>query len=414
MAKLAMQQAPGPAMPRLFLLSASAWAAAAGGLLAFDGEAALASRWGASSLALVHALTLGYLGNAMFGSLLQFLPVAAGVRVRGGNGAARLLHALLNLGTLGLVLGLRWPALLPLAWGGSLLGAAFALLAVLVAPGLYRAQGQHFLRLGIGSALLAAGVTAALGLLLVRVLAGTTALPLSEWVDVHAAWGLLGWVLGLLAAVSRVVAPMFQGVAATSTRGQGAWQAGTYALLIVALGLALAGLGTQGLRIGAGLAGLAFALAGLALQLRAPKLRKAPLTFFWTAGLLALAAGAGALLAGTGNALWVGVLVLGIGLPLLVTGMQLEIVAFLAWIGLQRRCGRGVHLPGVQLLAPERDKYRVLALQLAAAPLLLAAVPVPAVAPAAGLALLLAHAGAFVALCGPGWRGRVFIRQREA
>lgn len=411
MTRLAMQQAPAPAIVRRFLLSASLWGVAAGALLAVDGGTALVSRWGGSTLALVHAVVLGVLGNAMFGSLLQFLPVAGGVRVRGGAVAARLLHGLLNLGALLLVLALRWPAALSPALGGGLLLAAFVLLAALLLPGLAAAAGQAFLRVGIGSALVAALVTAVLGFGLTLGLAGALPLSLPTWVDVHAGWGVLGWVLGLLAAVGRIVMPMFQGAAAAPLRVQGLWQLSLAGVLLAALGWAARGGDPAWLRTGAGLLGLGFALGGLLLQWRGPKLRRAPLTGFWMAGLVALAAAASLLLAGgEPNALRAGVLALGIGLPLLVAGMQLEIAAFLGWIGLQRRCGRGVHLPGVQLLLPVRDKRRVLVLHGVAALALLLALLRPALARAAGSALLLAHAASWIALCGVDRRAARFLR----
>lgn len=401
MAKLAMQQAPALATPRRFLLTASAWGVIAGALLAFDGGAALASRWSGATLALVHAITLGFLGNAMFGSLLQFLPVAAGVRVRGGRPAALLLYVLLNAGTLLLAVALRWPLLLAPYWGASVLLCAFVLLAALVIPGLVGAAGQALLRWGLGSAIAAGLVTALLGGSLALSWSGAWILPRPPFTDAHAGWGVLGWVLALLAAVARVVMPMFQGVAVTPGRMQAAWQLALYAVLSVALVLALRGGSHAGLRVGAGLLVLAFALGGLFLQLCAPKLRRVPLTGFWMAGFVAMATAACALLAGgEANVRVAGAVALGIGLPLLVTGMQLEIAAFLGWIGLQRRCGRGVHLPGVQLLLPARDKAIVLTLHGIAGLALLAAMAHPALARIAGLALLLAHASGLAAVAG--------------
>ena len=414
MAKLTMQQAPAPATPRRFLLSASAWGVVAGALLAFDGDTALASRWGGATLALVHAMALGFLGNAMFGSLLQFLPVVADVRVRGGCGTAVWLHGLLNAGTLLLVLAFRWPMLLSPQWGGMLLATAFCLLGGMVLSGMCRPGRQHFLRWGMGAAVVAALVAATLGLSLALALPGKLTLPLVPLTDVHAGWGVLGWVLALLVTVARVVMPMFQGAATLPMHAQGAWQLALYILLLAALATALRGVALPGLRLGAGALGLAFALAGLLQQRLAPKLRRVPLTGFWMAGFITLAASAGALLAGgDANVLRAGVLALGIGLPLLVTGMQLEIVAFLGWIELQRRCGRGVQLPGVQLLLPEHDKKRVLALHVAAALMMVAALAWPVVAHAAGLALLLAHAASLAALLGVGRRARQFVGQRE-
>ncbi|GAB3750222.1 hypothetical protein [Lysobacter olei] len=416
MAKLSIEQAPAPSTPRLFLLTASVWATVAGGLLAIDGGAAVASRWGGVTLALVHALTLGFLGNAMFGSLLQFLPVAAGVRVRGGRSGALSLWSLLNLGTLALVVAFRWPLAWPMWWGGMLLAAAFALLATLVLPGVLRATGQRFLRWGLGGAIAGGVVTATLGLCLTLSLSGVHAVPVLALTNVHAAWGTLGWVMALLASVSRLVGPMFQGMTVPRPQWQGAWQMGLYALLVSGSIALLLG-GVPGwFRVGVGLCGLVFAVTGLLLQARAPRLKKAPLTGFWASGLLALAASAVVLLASESQAVLVAALAIAIGLPLLVVGMQLEIVAFLGWIGLHRHCGKGIRLPGVQLLLPERDKVVVLALHLMAAIALPVAVVVPsgAVARMAGAGLLLAHGATLVALCGVAWRSRRFVQQLGA
>ena len=310
-----------------------------------------------------------------------------------------------------LVLSLRQPALLSPHWGGLLLLAAFVLLAALVLPGLVGAAGPVLLRWGIGCAIAGGLVAALLGLSLALAIAGVWRVPLLPLTDAHAGWGVLGWVLALLVAVARVVMPMFQGVAAVPARLQAGWQLALYALLLAALAMALRGASVPALRMGAGLLVLAVALGGLLVQLRAPKLRHAPLTYFWMAGFAALAAAACALLAGgEDNLLLAGVLALAIGLPLLVTGMQLEISAFLGWIDLQRRCGRGVHLPGVQLLLPARDKAIVLALHGLSALALLAATAQPALARLAGGVLLLAHAAGCAALYGVDWRRTRFLR----
>ncbi|KGM53557.1 hypothetical protein N800_03790 [Lysobacter daejeonensis GH1-9] len=415
MAKLSIEQAPAPSTPRLFLLTASAWASVAGVLLLCDGAPVLASRWGGATLAMVHAFTLGFLGNAMFGSLLQFLPVAAGVRIRGGRFAALSLYGLLNLGAFALVVAFRWPQAWPAWWGGVPLLAAFVLLASLVLPGMLHAAGQRFLRCGLGGAIVAGVVTALLGLCLTLDLSGAVTMPVLPLTDAHAAWGMLGWVVALMASVARLVGPMFQGLTAPRERAQGLWHAGVYVVLVAGVIAAFRGVASPWLRISVGGVGLVFAATGLLLQMRAQRLRKAPLTGFWAAGLIALAASASLLLAGDAHAVLVGVLAIGIGLPLLVVGMQLEIVAFLGWIGLHRHCGKGVRLPGVQLLMPERDKYTVLLLHLAAAVALLIAVllPVSAAARVAGGALLLAHGTMLAALSGVGWRSRRFVWQLQ-
>ena len=81
MSGLAFASAPRPSLPMRFLVAALAWGAVAGLWLAWQGEIALLSRWTPATLVLVHVFALGLLGNAMLGSLVQFLPVAAGSRL---------------------------------------------------------------------------------------------------------------------------------------------------------------------------------------------------------------------------------------------------------------------------------------------------------------------------------------------
>ena len=107
MAKLQLDHAPTASLSRRFLLSAPLWGMLAGVLLLLDGNALRFARWSPDTLALVHTFTLGVLGNIMFGSVLQFLPVAAAVRVRGSVRLGLGLHAVFNVGALALVLGLQ-------------------------------------------------------------------------------------------------------------------------------------------------------------------------------------------------------------------------------------------------------------------------------------------------------------------
>ncbi|MGB5851394.1 MAG: hypothetical protein WBG85_03765, partial [Rhodanobacter sp.] len=136
MARLALDQAPPASLPRRFLLSAPLWGVLAGVLLVVDGDVALRTRWQPATLALVHVFTLGVFGNVMFGSVLQFLPAAAGVRVRGSAWLGRPLHAVFNLGVLLLVAGLHEGWRGALRGGAVLLPLAFAALAAMSVPGL--------------------------------------------------------------------------------------------------------------------------------------------------------------------------------------------------------------------------------------------------------------------------------------
>ena len=411
MAKIAIDRAPPTALPRRFLLTAPCWGAVAGLLLLVDGELALQTRWGPSTLALVHAFTLGMLGNAMFGSLLQFLPAAAGAPVAGGARAGFVLHGLLNGGAVLLVAGFR--AMHPswLAGAGVVLAVAFALLACLVMPGLWRAHGQRLLRVGIAFACAAGLVAAALGIAMLCGLIGRGGLPLLPWANIHAAWGVLGWVLGLVASVGTVVMPMFQGTRAVPAGAQAGWLALLALVLVLGTACLVFAQRPAVLQWGGAACLAVFASAGLWLQWRARHARNVWLVRLWRTGLLALL-GAAAVVAVGGPSLLAGALVLGVALPWLVLGMQLEIVAFLGWIDLHRRCGRGLRLPAIQVLLPDADKAAVFVLQASAALGLLAACvwPHPVGARAAGLLLLSCHAWSWWTLQAPTRRGRAFLQ----
>ncbi|MBL8299446.1 MAG: hypothetical protein JNN30_13995 [Rhodanobacteraceae bacterium] len=415
MARLAIEDAPAPSTPRRFLLAVPYWGMAAGALLLTDAAALLHTRWHPATLAATHAFTLGVMGNLLVGSLLQFLPAAAGVRLRGAA-CGGLLCLLFNCGILLLTSGLYLLKPLLLTAAAAALALAFSLLAVMTGPGLLTACGQGLLRAGLSAALLAALVTAAGGVLLALALSNWLAAPWSVPVltDVHAAWGIAGWVLLTLGSVSRVVMPMFLGTAVTPPRLQMAWTAATVLLLVAASILLLAGGSAMPLRLSVAGAALAFASAALQQQLRTAPARNAPLRAWWRSGLLALTAFALVLPWQLRGDLLAGVLGIAVALPLLTVGMQLEIVAFLGWLDLHRRYGHGTRLPSVHRLLPDADKWRVLCGFLAAVPLQLAAVlkPSTGLARAAGLALLIAYTLLWHALGGVRRRSARFVAQK--
>jgi hypothetical protein len=358
--------------------------------------------------------TLGVLGNAMFGSVLQFLPAAAGVRVRGSTALGPWLHVLFNLGTLLLVAGLHQGWRNALVAAAVLLPLAFVLLATMTLPGLLAAAGQRLLRAGFGMAIGAAAFTALLGGALALGIVGLLPLPLAALADVHASWGVLGWVVVLMASVARVVMPMFQGTGTVREPVQAAWLGSVLLMLSAATWWRLTDGGGTWLAGTMAAHALLFAVAALWLQWRAPRLRRGPLLWSWRAGLPVLALAALALLADVRGGMLAGALGLGIALPLLVIGMMLEIVPFIGWIELHRRIGRGVQLPGVQRLLPVHEKTRVL---LAQVPLLLLPVavcwPSAWLARVAGLALVLAWGCAWWTLRGVRRRAIHFLSTVE-
>lgn len=399
MTRLRLEQAPAATLPLRFLLATPCWGIVGGALLMLDGDTALRVRWHPATLALVHVWTLGVLGNAMIGSVLQFLPAAAGAPLRGARHAPWL-HGAWNLGALLLVIGLHRGDRIALAAAGTLLPLALLGLGAMTLPGLVAAAGERLLRVGLGAALGYGIATALAGGLLAWRLAGYGRWPLAL-VDVHAAFGVLGWMVLLLAAVARVVMPMFQGTGRVAAPVHAGWLAvATVALPLTAAwhlhrpdGVALPWVVASG--------GGAFALAALALQWPVPGERRHALYRHWRLGLAALVAAAVALAGGAG--MLAGALGLGIGVPLLVASMAMEIVPFVAWIDLRRRVPRGTRIPGVQRLLDERHKRRVLVVQGIAAALLCAAVlwPQPGLARLAGAAVVAAWSLHALALATP-------------
>ena len=390
MSGLAFASAPRPSLPMRFLIAALAWGAVAGLWLAWQGEIALLSRWTPATLVLVHVFALGLLGNAMLGSLVQFLPVAAGSPLPGTR-VVPWLHAAFNAGLVLLLATFAASSHALALPAGGLLGGSLAIFVLLALVAVIRGKGARVVREGIGLALLASIATAALGLLLLAARTGWRGPAAAGMVDVHAAFGVIGWVLGLLAAVGGVTLPMLQGTRALPTPALRTWQIA----LVLTLGI---GVATQAGVVPGGAWRLAawppaaFALAVCVLQARAPHRRNPVLRRFWQAGCACLFAASLLALRPDVPLVPLGVLVLGVGLPLLVVGMALEITAFLTWIALRQRVPRGVRVPGVGSLFEEADRRRAFVLHAVAGAWLVAAAFAPALARSAGLAIALAYA----------------------
>ena len=365
MASLALERAPAAFLPLAHLRLAPAWGVLAALLLWHQGPTALASRWSLATVALVHMFTLGVLGNAILGSLLQFLPVVAGVQQRLAEPLGAILPASYNLGVLGLVCGfLHWPPLL--APSGLLLALAIGGYSVSGLAGMRFDGRQTWLRIGLALALSGLLAAAVLGLLLAAGLSGLISVPMVALTDAHAAIGLVGGALLLAGTVGSVVLPMFQGTAVVPDRWLAAWMLGLVGALAVTVALGVVGANDDwALLLAPPVA--AFAVAVLVLQARAPHRRNRSLVAFWRLGACALLAATALSLAATRwpdsrCAMVAGVLGIAVALPALVLGMLLEISAFLTWLELQssRVRGRGHRLPGVDSLLPEACKLALL------------------------------------------------------
>lgn len=393
---LSFEQAPPITVPYRFFLTAPLFGVAAGLLLAWLGESAVASRWSSGALALTHLLAVGFMLQAMTGAMMQFVPVAAGGNVWRPGLVASLVHPALVIGAGALVTAFLvhdgW--LFRLA-GGTLL-ATIGFVAAVVGIALWRTPAQgatiHSMRLAI----VGLAATALLGATLAEGLAGEVAWPLLELANVHAGWGLGGWALLLLAGVSYYVVPMFQ-LTPPYPVGLARWLAPAVLAILLLWSAQVGGrspaweqwVWLAGLIVGAGFAGVTLWLQ----QRRRRRVSDPTLVFFRGAMLCMIGLLLSAVVMATFPGLaehprapyWLGVLVLPGVFVSAINGMLYKIVPFLNWLHLQRLMGLGMLPPNMKEMIAERAMKLQMRMHFAAVVLLLAGAVVPEATRIAGI-----------------------------
>lgn len=345
LAGLSLERSPPLSVPLRFFFTAPLFGLGAALLLLLGDPLSFSMRWTPVTLALTHLLTLGVLGMVMSGALMQLLPVVAGVAIWRVRMSAWVIHLSLALGTLALAAGLLSGKVLWLHAALALLGLWGGWLVLVVVLALWRAHTAMATVWTLRAAIAALGMTAGLGLWL--------ALNLSQGVvhlngvDVHAQWGLGGWVLLLISGVAYQVVPLFQVTPNYPLRFM-RWFAPLVLTLLAGSSVAqLWGSAGLGRLAQLGLLGalLVFALATLLIQAR----RKRHLTdaslWFWRLGLgsLVLSTLVGTLLVLgfwvtlPGMTVAVGVVfILGFSLSV-ISAMLYKIVPFLTWLQLNNQ-----------------------------------------------------------------------------
>jgi len=394
---LSFDQAPPIDVPLRFLLTAPWFGAAAGLLLAWSGESAVASRWTPEALAVTHLLVVGYLLQAMTGALFQFVPVAAGGNVWRPRLVAALVHPAYVIAAGVLVAGL-------LASNGSLLRGAAALFlptaalhVAVVGMALLRTPARGATIAALRVAVVGLAVTVALGASLAEGLAGSHGWPLIAMTNVHAAWGLGGWALVLVLGVSCFVVPMFQ-LTPQYPAGFARWAPIVLVGVLLAWSAQLVDAGAEWLSLVwlAGL-GVAAAYGGVTLWLQGQRRRRIadPTFHFFRGAMICLLAAfvsglAMVLVPALGDepatAWWLGVLVIAGTFVSLINGMAYKIVPFLCWLHLQRLAGIGGAVPNMRDIAPERQQRLQLGLHFTSVALLLLATFYPEAMAPAGVA----------------------------
>lgn len=400
---LAYALSPAPGASLRFLLTAPWFALLAALLLLWSGDQAFVSRWSAPTLGATHLLTLGYLSMAMAGAMLQLIPVVTGTALAPARGSAAAAWSGLALGALLLSAALTLnatPLFLPAA---LLLAASFTLIMVPIAralamPATAAAMPMvRGMRVALGGLLVTVGLGAALSLHL----GGRASLPVITLTNLHAAWGLVGWVAMLVVCVAYQVIPMFQSsktYPALVTR----WAVWLLAGLLAAWSAASMAWPDYASVAGMPVAAALAAFAGLTAWLLSKCKRKDSdaTTMYWRLSLASLAASALLYLLPAGElvALATGVMfVAGFAMGA-VNGMLYKIVPFLLWYHMQQdpHASKANVLP-IRTILPDAQGRRQFWWHSAALLVLLAAVAWPAWL-ARPAALLLAIASLQLAL----------------
>ncbi len=247
-------------------------------------------------------------------------------------------------------------------------------------------------------AAVALAVTLSLGALLVTGFVTAWALPLVEVTHAHAAWGLGGWALLLLAGVAVIVVPMFQ-----MTPPYPPAAAKAYPWLVISGLLLWTGrlLGMPDVLASAGLFAvlmLAASFCVATLRLQASRRRKAN-----DPNVLMMRSAMGTGLAAVTLCAWLAAGLTGSDDPRLhvasgvlliapfvfaINGMLYKIVPFLSWLHLNQHGAPGTMPPNMNRMIPAAAMRRQVVAQLSAFALLLAACVWPVLARPAGAVLI--------------------------
>jgi len=373
-------------IPLSFFLTAPLALAAAGVLALVGGAGVFANRWAPGTLAMAHLGTLGFVSMVMMGATYQVLPGVVGSAAPWAR-SAHVVHALFTLGVAAFCWGIarESPSLVFVAITALTFGILLFLVPVGVA--LARAPAVDATVFGIRAAVGFFFVAALVGIWMAHGFSGMR-FPGSRllWSQAHLSVALVGWVGGLLAAISWRVLPGFYGAAPTP----GGWRWTVQILAFVgALGPAivlgadylglLAGSGPAPVSLAAGLAvpgilavwGLHPALAARSLSGRRRRENDGSLRF-WQAGLSAApltalsAVAAWSLEAPRWDVLFGWLALMG-WVGMIMHGMLTRIVPFLVWLHrfAPRQDGTDdATAPAVEDLRPEGLTRRGFALHL--------------------------------------------------
>lgn len=358
----------------------------AGLLLAFGSAQGLPDRFAPLTLAVTHWLVLGMLAPIMIGALFQLLPVVAGQTVA----AARYISPFVALGSALVATGLSVGFLLGdsrgFVWAAIIAFVLYGAVVIALAWTARRVIALDATTRTLRWIALALATVAGLGIALAGSFSGWWQIDVSRLLELHVAWGILGWIATLVIGIASTTVPMFW----QTQRPSKLWHASLPALLWLPLGLFFIPILRQFSLLLACLI-----VAGLSLiAMRAVWQAKRSFDPAW---ILWLSCCISWCLAANLTAIyilfsarfpatllqafpwWIGVLALVGGAVLPVNAMLGKIIPFLVFLHLRRQIPAGRRVPTMQaVLPPQRLKWQA-RLVLSALFLLLLLPPAPGV-----------------------------------
>ncbi len=210
LAGLSTDQAPPISAPLRFFLTAPLFAILAGILILLSDSATLFSRYSIESIAITHAIAIGFLGFVMLGALMQMLPVLAGVKIYKVKTITLYSHIMLVFGVLFMIYGLYFSQSTINLLAVILLVVGFLILLIPMLIALRDVNNFSQTVKAINISLIFAIISIAIGgYLLFGYATDTMSYTHLILANIHSVWAIFGFVGILIIGVAFQVIPMF-------------------------------------------------------------------------------------------------------------------------------------------------------------------------------------------------------------
>ncbi len=207
---LSVDQAPPISAPLRFYIAAPLFALIAGFLILFSDSDTLMSRYSLDSIIITHALTIGFLGFIMLGSLTQMLPVLAGVVIPKVDVISKISFRLLVMGTLAMLFGLLQESNFLEIMAIIFLGVGFSMMIVVISLAILKVKNFNPTVKAMATSLVFASFTILMGVFLLSTYVDTDLAKYRNIVaNIHSVWGIFGFAGILIIGVTFQVLPMF-------------------------------------------------------------------------------------------------------------------------------------------------------------------------------------------------------------